>query len=315
MMFNEIKTEEDVLTWKQRTRDSITAKVILDSVNPDGQRLTTMEWTYPRFIHSEIMTHRKLSRNSASSRAIPLMKMIDRIRTNPVFQIHIGRNQAGMQAHEEVGIEEQIAYGNDWLIGCEQAIGAVLRAHHWGIHKQNANRRLEPWMYITIICSATNFENLFSLRVHKDAEYHFQNLAGKVMKALDDSLPSEIEWGEWHLPLIKVEDRVEDLAYLNLDNSSPNPLAAVSAAKCGRVSYLTHEGIRDNAEDYKLYKKLVAQLPKHSSPLEHPAQATNVKAMIDYPNEKVDWGNFDSGWLQLRKFVEDENITTRILFS
>ena len=54
----------------------IEAKIIADSINPQGDRIITYLLTYPHFIHSELMTHRMFSRNSASSRAIPLKKMI-----------------------------------------------------------------------------------------------------------------------------------------------------------------------------------------------------------------------------------------------
>ena len=45
--------EFDRLT--QQSLENIRAKVICDSVNPDGCRLTTMEWKYPQFIHAEII--------------------------------------------------------------------------------------------------------------------------------------------------------------------------------------------------------------------------------------------------------------------
>ncbi|HEV2643681.1 MAG TPA: hypothetical protein VGT98_13280, partial [Candidatus Elarobacter sp.] len=69
--------------WRVPTRRGerpvmpFSARVLLDSVSPAGVRLTTMEARYPRFIHSEVMTHRVFSRNSSSSRAVPIRKMID----------------------------------------------------------------------------------------------------------------------------------------------------------------------------------------------------------------------------------------------
>jgi hypothetical protein len=74
------------------------ATVIADSVNLMGDRLTTMVLTYHRMIHSEFMTHRMLSKNSSSSRAIPVEKMIALVESQEVYPLHWGRNCKGMSA-------------------------------------------------------------------------------------------------------------------------------------------------------------------------------------------------------------------------
>lgn len=278
----------------------IAAKILKDSIAPNNCRLTTMEWTYPRFIHSEIMTHRKLSRNSASSRAIPLAKMIERVINDPVIPIHWGKNQKGMQASEELGDEQKRLALFYWLTARDSAIVAAKEMERIGLHKQLANRLLEPWMWITIIVSATNFENLFALRCHKDAEPHFQDLAYKARAAYDQSTPDAVDWGEWHLPLV---DDIPNGPKISVDDIPY--YAKVSAGRCARVSYLTHEGKRDLKEDVKLYERLAGHYPMHASPLEHPAMACHY-------NELNDWGNYDPGWLQLRKMVAGENITKRV---
>jgi thymidylate synthase ThyX len=297
--------EFDRLT--EQSKNTISAKVICDSVNPDGCRLTTMEWTYPRFIHAEIMTHRKLSRNSASSRAIPLTKMIERVQTNPVFPIHWGKNQKGMQAEEELPEREKLNAAWLWIGARDQAIAHATNLERHGIHKQIGNRLLEPWMWITVIVSATNFENLFALRCHKDAEPHFQNLAYKVRDAYDASKPIETPWGGWHLPFMNAfisEEPYGGFMDDRLIKEEDRP--KVSAGRCARVSYLTHEGKRDPMEDIKLYERLAGSSPKHASPLEHPAKAVNPDRIPRY-----DWGNFDPGWLQLRKMLPGECINKR----
>ena len=65
----------------------IEAKIVADSINKQGDRITTFLLTYPRFIHSELMTHRMFSRNSASSRAIPFEKMVKDVLENPFIPI------------------------------------------------------------------------------------------------------------------------------------------------------------------------------------------------------------------------------------
>jgi hypothetical protein len=304
----------------EQSKNTISAKVICDSVAPNGCRLTTMEWTYPRMIHSEIMTHRKLSRNAASSRAIPLSKMIQRVQSNPVFPIHWGKNQKGMQADEELSPINKLIAGQDWMYARDNAIEKAEALEELGVHKQIGNRLLEPWMWITVIVSATNLENLFALRCHPAAEPHFQNLAYKIRNAYDKSKPDTLEWGEYHLPLFGAMggSYPEDFDIPNKDNT----WMKVSAARCARVSYLTQDGKRDPLEDIKLYERLASSFPLHASPLEHPAQAIktdyNQDERANMTDEElaalrpIDWGNFDPGWLQFRKMHENENVTKRV---
>lgn len=294
-----IQEEFDRLT--KQSEETIKAKVICDSITPNGCRLTTMEWTYPRMIHSEIMTHRKLSRNSASSRAIPLNKMIQRVNENPVFPLHWGKNQKGMQAAEELAPEQKLKAAQEWMWARDHAIESALDLDEMGIHKQIGNRLLEPWMWITVIVSATNFENLFGLRCHPDAEPHFQNLAYKVRTAYDASEAKEVKWGNWHLPYFWNNGGTEDDANLRYPDAPK-----ISAGRCARVSYLTQDGRRDPAEDIRLYEQLAGSFPLHASPLEHPAQALHPEM------GEHDWGNFDPGWLQFRKMHKNENIIKRV---
>ena len=61
----------------------IKAEIIADSLSPQGHRLTTFICVFPRIVLAEFNTHRMLSRNSASSRAIPFNKMLEMVKTNP----------------------------------------------------------------------------------------------------------------------------------------------------------------------------------------------------------------------------------------
>ena len=159
---------------------SIKAEIIADSISPVGYRLTTFILEYPRFIHAEIMTHRVFSKNAASSRAIPIEKMIEQVETNPAMPVWWGKNQSGMQAKEELddnnkkefyfdlGDEWSELIGYDtpkqlaqevWLKARDEAIVNVHRLNKIGLHKQIANRLLEPWFNIRIILSGTDFDN------------------------------------------------------------------------------------------------------------------------------------------------------------
>lgn len=252
----------------------ITARILADSLAPCGERLTTMEWTYPRAIHSEIMTHRALTKSSASSRAIPVEKLIQRIIDDPWIPMYIGANQKGMQAGEELSPVARSLATMEWLRARDNAVASARLMIDWGAHKQVVNRLLEPWMHITVIVSGTSWTNFFGLRDHPMAEPHFQHLARAAKEAMASSAPKRLKTGEWHLPLIHDEDR---------EALSVADLVRVSVGRCARVSYLTHDGRRDHAADIELHDRLVVQQPAHAAPAEHVAQA------LDWPSWYDEW--------------------------
>ena len=224
-----------------------------------------------------------ISKNSASSRAIPTSKMIQRVRDDPAFPIHWGANVSGMSAREEV--HEPMAAWGLWREALDSALRIAEEMREMSLHKQVVNRILEPFSYITVIASATDWDNFFALRDHPDAQPEMQMLAKMMKSAYNESTPKLRRPGEWHLPLIDEDDYF-----------STEEWPKVSAGRCARVSYLTHDGKRDWREDIKLYEKLTSSIPMHASPLEHPAVALDS-------SERT--GNF-TGWMQLRKIVERE---------
>lgn len=261
-------------------------KILRDSVSPEGARLTTMEVTLPRIVLAEFNTHRMLSRNSASSRAIPVEKQIERVRADPFIPISWGKNGKGMQACEELGETSQEICRIIWLGARDQAVKAATRLLDRGVHKQITNRLLEPFMWHTIIVSATEWENFFALRCHPDAQPEIREAAVRMREARDASSPEKLLDHEWHLPLIR-ED--EDLASYDLDKR-----CKISIGRCARVSYLTHDGKRDPDADIALCDRL--RESGHMSPLEHVATP-----------EPGRWGNF-VGWKQYRQLVPGESV-------
>lgn len=261
-----------------------TVKILLDSINPMGKRLTTWEITYPRFVHAEFMTHRMFSRNAASSRAIPISKMIEKVKLDPAMPVYWGTNQKGMQAGEELSAELIANAKYDWLIARDAAIKTVQHlTSTYNLHKQIANRLLEPWMFITVIMSTTEIDNFFDLRCLPDAQPEIKKLADMMRVAYNLSKPTLIKDGNWHLPMILPEEFELDIEILK----------KISVARCARVSYLTHDGVRDYDKDIELCDKLAAS--GHWSPFEHAACSTFSK---DRPS-----GNF-RGWIQYREFVD-----------
>jgi thymidylate synthase ThyX len=261
----------------------ISAKIILDSVNAVGNRLITYELTYPRFIHSEFMTHRMLSKNAASSRAIPISKMVDMVKANPAEIVWWGKNQSGMQAKEELSQSDRNRAEVLWNEAQETIISYVEQLQGLNVHKQISNRLLEPFSNITVICTGTEWANFFALRCHEDAQPEIRELAFHMLREYYDSIPHEVYTGSWHCPYI-----------LDEEVSLPGELKLkISAARCARVSYLTHDGVRSHEKDLELYERLLSS--GHMSPFEHVA--------CSYPG--LISGNF-KGWKQFRKKFETE---------
>jgi len=322
------------------------AKVVADSVSPTGKRLTTLEVVFPRMILSEFNTHRMLSKNSASSRAIPAVKQLRKILDYPYVPNYIGINESGMQAskflsgddlkHAQenvylkrdraiVGALEDLVgrsyvrsafgdtLGNVLVNGFdEKALESVehILAYYknvisdskkenfefpegfLNIHKQTINRYLEPFMWHTVVVTATEWGNYFALRIHGDAQPEIALPTELIRDAMDASTPAPLAYGEWHLPFVQEDekhlitsDTIEDWKY-------------VSSGRCARVSYETHDGARDIKKDIELSRDRL--LPHgHMSPFEH--VATPVEDTYE-----GDTGNF-KGWLQFRKTIPFES--------
>lgn len=292
---------------------TIEAQIICDSVNKYGNRLTTFQLRYPRFIHAELMTHRVFSRNASSSRAIPVKRMIEDIRRDPAMPVYWGFNQAGMQADRELKDVALVFCQTMWLEAMDSAIHYVEQLVDIELHKQIANRILEPWAHTNVVVTATEYSNFFMLRRHKDAQPEIKALADAMWDAREASEPEYLEPGKWHLPYIRKDETTWEYALANIGRDLPvlELLRRVSAARCARVSYLTHDGRKTSVkEDLELYDRLVGGMPLHASPTEH--QATpDSKSTPQCENDEPKWhtpelhGNF-TGWNQHRKLLNGE---------
>lgn len=288
----------------------IAAQVICDSISPAGIRCASIQVTAHRFILAEINTHRVLSRSYRSSRAVPVAKLLAEVRANPAMPVYWGANEKGMQASAELS---SVPDGLD-LVMCTEANDTGWSGHEWresnpldrakwqwkqaakaaadhaedmmknGMHKQIANRVLEPFLMVTGIITATEFDNFFGLRLHKAAQPEFRALADAMWPALKASTPKILRPGEWHLPYFDWELDARDWYGVH---DSPSELevnlraAKISTARCARSSYNSFDsGKRSTeAEDLITYSKLnipgtehydVTQ-PIHASPAEHQA--------------------------------------------
>lgn len=289
----------------------ITAKIVLDSVAPSGIRLTTFELMYPRFIHSELMTHRAFSRNAASSRAIPIEKMLERVQKNPAMPVFWAANQKGMQAVAEVN--DTITAEALWRGACDDAVRWSRRMAEEGLHKAIANRITEPFQHMVTLVSATDWGNFFHLRYHKDAQQEFQVLAKLMYGFYRRSKPLLLPEGAVHMPYIRREDKREVFNTISLDGAGTmdvldemvtKELMKISVGRCARTSYVNQDGVRALKDDIALHDRLVATPesgdPGHWSPFEHVARAETSPAQV---------GNY-RGWTQYRKLFVNENRLT-----
>ena len=272
----------------------ITARVERDSCDQSdaphsrhlGERITTMVLKYPRYIHSEVMTHRQFSRNAASSRAIPTRKLLDQVLDTPVVPIEWGSNQSGMQAGDEISEMLHDDAERHWLDARDAAHTAAAGLAELGVHKQYVNRLLEPFLYIEVVVTATDWSNFFRQRISPLAQPEIKALAVAMKEAYDASEPEDVST---HRPFIRTEEA--SLADPVLD--------AVSVARSARVSYLNHDtGDVDVSKDLELFQRLLLAEPMHASPFEH--LATKGLSRSRYANY--------TGWMSARWLLENNGL-------
>lgn len=299
-------------------------KLILASTTqgPAGQDvpLFTIRCRYWRALHAELLTHREFNRNSGSSRAIPVQKMLDMVINDTAGPQHWGLNQKGMQAEKEndakIDIPEFLTeaflrFNSEAMFGHYIPLATGIdRSTAWrfaawlaaqmskafsdaGYHKQIANRITEPYQYMNVVITATNWSNFFNLRCHKKAMPELRLLAEEIEDVLADAVRSGLRRlirGEWHVPFIEGEER--DLPIVDQ--------LKLSTARCASVSYQTVEGkpmTSDIAQ--RVFNDLLAEAPIHASPAEHQAKVGGRNAYTDEFRSPL-----RAPWLQHRKFIE-----------
>lgn len=296
--------------------NQITAKMILDSIY-DENRISTLELDYPRFIHSEFMTHRLFSRNAASSRAIPAKAVRQQVWYSPALPNSWGKNQSGMQASSNLGKFRSWMASKLWCGLAKVACLFHFLLEKVGVHKQLTNRILEPWQMIKVVVTATEWDNFLWLRNHSAAQPEIHTLARKIQTALDSSVPQTLRVGQWHLPY---HDPIpgEGLSYRPTKTPSLAQGKAVSVSCCAQVSYRKLDDSLEKAE--RIAKMLTSGDRIHASPFEHQATPidpnTTIRADVNdqtvYMPDGVThidancdaWsGNF-KGWIQHRQLIK-----------
>lgn len=289
----------------------MSVKILAYSISPEGIPLITFELEYPRFILAELNTHCMLARNTASSRAIPIETVIELIQSDPVMPAYWGKKNKGMSAVEE--IEDIEAAKKVWLDLRDSAIKAAKEFDKLQLHKQIANRILEPWVKAKTVLSGTEMANFFHLRYHKAAQPEFRVLAQEMYEAVKNASPTILQYGEWHLPYVD-SYRCEDgnLHYfVNDQEISLQQAQRVSASCCAQVSYRKLDESIDKAD--KIFSTLIESSPSHASPVEHQATPINpngnsLEGITHMDRNGMPWSAKFRGWIQLRKLIENESV-------
>ena len=262
------------------------AEVIADSLSPDNVRLTTMRLRFPRFVLAELNTHRVFSRNAASSRAIPIQTRITEVMTAPVLPYEWGAASRHMAATEPILPILASRASAAWLSARDAAVDAATALQQLGVHKQVVNRLLEPFAWVDVILSGTDWASFFTLRCAPEAQPEIRHLACLMREAYEQSLPRICGYGTWHIPLLS-EDELDTIP-------SFQDALLIAAGRIARVSY---NGRSNTLEaDLALAHRLRAS--GHWSPFEHVAVAS--------PDRYDMCRNYRRGWHQLRAMLDDD---------
>lgn len=304
---------------KAEGANGISATIIADSISLAGDRMTTFEFVFPRWILAEVNTHRMLSKNAASTRAVPVSTTLDMIDNSPAMPVHWGKNQPGMSSKEELDATRKKAAQATWREAAKSASAfARVLSDKLGIngHKQWVGRLIENFTMTKQVISGTQWDNFFWLRDHPDAQPEFQELARCAREAYTKSIPVRMQPGEWHLPYIETR---EGHFYAGDECIDLETAKKVSVSCCAQVSYRKLDDTIEKAQKIFDMLNIGSDVhPCHASPLEHQARVMSFNKHIN----NIEWeagvthmrrtgtlwsGNLQ-GWVQHRQLIANEAI-------
>jgi thymidylate synthase ThyX len=173
-----------------------------------------------------------------------------------------------------------------WLHARDVAVRTAKSLLAKGVHKQWANRLVEPFTWIYAVITATDWGNFYALRLADDVQAETRSLAEAMRDAMAASGPVLRRPGDWHLPYVTDPERsIHDI----------NTCLSLSVARCARVSYRPFDGEADLARETDRADSLLRD--GHMSPFEHQAEPAYSPLWVS--------GNF-VGWKQHRKTIPGE---------
>lgn len=283
-----------------------TSKVVAHSKSSvTGKEVITFELEFWRGVLAEFNTHNALSKNTSSSRAIPVPTMIKQVRENTGMPVRFGAANKGMQDAGEhndlVTCTNEMAeslggmYPKDaWVFAANQAADLAQAFHDAGYAKQICNRLIEPFQNVKMVVTATDLDNFYWLRDHYMADPTIEALAKAIKKSHEDSVPIVLEPGEWHVPYYQeglwcevytTNETGEEIS-TDMYGVSLKDALAVSASCCAQASYRKLDDTLEKAKGVVARLNLGVDLtePCHASPTEH--QATPISE--SYSNDPSD---------------------------
>lgn len=301
-------------------------RVERDSVTPKGRRATSFVITFPRVCLAEVVTHRlnhdtwgyeaaycerttnvDISKNSASSRAIPIQKMIDKVMADPYMPVWT-LQEKGMQGSNLTDETIIKTANNEWLFARNNMIAHASMLFALGVHKQDCNRLLEPWQWVTQIVTSSQWDNFFALRCHKAAFPPFRRVARMMYLARRKSTPVTLDYGQWHLPFVPLDEQMKLVHHvgpaLRVDEHEFPIEIKRSAARCAWISYENHDRLSTDEAVLNTYSRLFSEIPKHASPIEHQLTPFHPAAEAKRPELRSNI----KGWVQARKLVHMERV-------
>ncbi|MCR4279530.1 MAG: hypothetical protein NUV78_02195 [Candidatus Zambryskibacteria bacterium] len=313
------------------TEGSATAQMVCDSIF-EGSRIVSIETTFPRPFLAEFNTHCRFSRNSASSRAIPVWKRMIAVLEKPYIPNSFGVNKAGMQAGEELSAEDQRRVVQNWLFGRDMAIlqayalaggrkellstvkGEKSIAAAEALFDKIEQLSLDHGVQVRLQTQDRGLHKQHANRVLETYAFHtvivtathWRNFLGLRVSKM--AQPEACDFGTAIAKAMRASAPIElhksewHLPYIRPEDRAESQgwmdLAYASSGKCARTSYLTHAGIRSLEEDISMAKGLLSN--GHMSPFQHPARPRQ-SGDLDGSN-----GNYSGKWTQLRKLIENE---------
>lgn len=299
--------------------------IVKDSVNIFGNRLTTYEIETYRYIWAEVLTHKMLSKNAQSSRAVPVNSVLSINQSIPVEPIVWGKNKAGMSATESLVGFRMFCSKGVWKAAAKFSFLASKTLSKLGLHKQWSNRLTEPYSRIKVVISGTEWDNFEWLRDDPEAaQPEIVDLARKIKELKAESIPFLLRPGEAHVPYVTTirQDEEGDLQYFDVNGEviTLSRALKISASCLAQISYRKLDCTLEKA--MRVYKQLFDGTKPHYSPTEHAGIAIGkagleVGDIFDPSNwergishidkEGKFWSANFKGFIQHRKLLELEN--------